>query len=176
MSITALLLGTAILSSTPSVDAPPVVREVVLSELITNPETFDGTTARTSGVMILDEGGAILYPDFGAAGDASIDNSIWLSGNFYWDGDYQALRHLNQQAVVVKGEFKVGHQGHLGSWPAGLRDVDQIVVDRSVQRPPFWVLFGSTTSALFGLTLLIPVLLAMGYWTGLHRLGQPHRR
>ncbi len=159
----AAILIAAVITTTPP-DVATGVRDVPLDVLISRPAPFEGEAVRTAGIIVMTEGGAVLYPDYGAAGDGAIENSIWLSGEFYWKADPENPDLVNREPVTVEGEFHVGRQGHLGGWTVGLRDVDEVVADPSVPAPgPLWQL-GPTHLTLLGIMLLVPLVVALGGW------------
>lgn len=160
MQLLALLIAAAIatpIAGAGEIDQPP---EVPFIELSTKPFDFEGRRVQTAGILVMTEGGGMLFPSYAAASGGSSEESIWLDGDFYPE------TRITDQPVRVEGVFRNGRQGHLGGWTVGLQDVREVVADRRVPPPaPLWQL-GPALIVLFSLMFLIPLVIGFGAWAG----------
>ena len=170
MGLAAILVASAITAAPQPAERTSPPQYVAVGDLARAPEIYDGQRIRTSGVLVMDEGGAALYPDFASADASMLARGIWTAGAFYSERSLAAMREIDHQAVVVEGDFSARQSGHGGVFGAALRNVDDVAIDKSVLRPP------PTATMMTLILLLIPIMFAFSYWAVLQAPNLVRRR
>jgi len=92
-----------------------------LSELIADPERYQGQKVSVTGYCVLGFEGKALYPSQGAHGDAETKKAVWLDVPLG-----ELVRRFDGTTVRVVGTFDATTRGHLGLYAATLKAVELI--------------------------------------------------
>lgn len=99
--------------------------------LLSNPERHDGKLVRVEGFLHFRVGDHALYFSEDAATHGIIASAFWLKTSpetrvaSHRKRD-PSLNRLDRRYVSVTGVFDMTVHGHLGAFPAGLRDIELV--------------------------------------------------
>ena len=102
----------------------PGAIETTISEIVANPQVYEGKLVRVHGRLSLDfEGTAISRNGKG----------LWIQPPAMTERQEQSVDH---REVTVEGQYNSAVHGHLGMWRGGALHVTYIHVDEEMQNQP----------------------------------------
>ena len=110
-------------STPPVARQAPVVDEVMLSDLVANPQRFHGLRIRLKGMCRVEFEGTALYQNSDAYRQRRDAEAVWLSVG--WPVA-PGLGALDGQEVTIEGTFDSAKKGHLAAYVGSLIDIKDI--------------------------------------------------
>lgn len=129
MKTHALLLALIALLVIPATGAEPAVN-VTMTELIVNPEKFEGKTVRVIGFLHLEFEGNVLYLHKEDFDHALLGNGIWVTLK-----EDREKPTLSDHYVLLEGKFNSKDHGHMGMWKGALQDIKRSLIWSSQDAP-----------------------------------------
>jgi hypothetical protein len=104
--------------------------KVSVIRLIANPDLYHGKPVRIDGFLHVRREGTGLYLSRDDANHLIKSNGLAISfGNdrSAWDSQGLSPERFNRKFVMIEGVFDKGLVGHMGMWPAGVREVWRVM-------------------------------------------------
>ena len=109
-------------ASTVTNHGQPPIRDVSLSQLLANPEKYDGQLVRLTGYLNLAYEAHAIYGQQDDLANRRLKNGLWVDFSAAIRKE-KKLADYNRTYVVVVGTFDAHSKGHLGLFGGTLKNI-----------------------------------------------------
>lgn len=99
-----------------------------MTQLIANPDKYEGQNVRVIGYLHLEFEGDVLYLHKEDFDHAILGNGIWVDIG-------REQQKLSDNYVLLEGVFTAKDRGHMGMWSGTLKDISRSMVWSSLKEP-----------------------------------------